>query len=43
MKRSVFFRADGNDKIGRGHISRCVAVADQCKTQAHFLLFIVRW
>jgi len=28
MKRSVFFRADGNDKIGRGHISRCVAVAD---------------
>lgn len=28
MKRSVFFRADGNDEIGRGHISRCVAVAD---------------
>lgn len=28
MKRKVYFRADGNDIIGRGHISRCVAIAD---------------
>ena len=28
MKRRLIFRADANATIGRGHFSRCLAIAD---------------
>lgn len=31
MSKRVFFRADANKKIGRGHLSRCVAIAEMLK------------
>ena len=29
--KSILFRADGNDKLGLGHIVRCLALADELK------------
>ena len=40
MKRKVFFRADCNNKIGRGHVSRCVAAADMISNDFD-VIFIV--
>jgi spore coat polysaccharide biosynthesis predicted glycosyltransferase SpsG len=31
MKRRLIFRTDANTKIGRGHLSRCLAIADMLK------------
>ena len=31
MKRRLIFRADANETIGRGHLSRCVAIASMLK------------
>ncbi|MBX9852776.1 MAG: UDP-2,4-diacetamido-2,4,6-trideoxy-beta-L-altropyranose hydrolase [Cytophagaceae bacterium] len=31
MRKSIFFRADGNSSIGLGHITRCIALAEILK------------
>jgi len=33
MRKKLFFRADGNSTIGRGHISRCLAAAFMLKDE----------
>ena len=38
MKRRLIFRADANTKIGRGHLSRCLAIADMLEND--FEIFI---
>lgn len=39
-KPNVYFRADGNSKIGLGHVSRLLAIADMIKDEfaVHFLI-----
>lgn len=40
MKRKVFFRADGNGKIGLGHVIRSCAMADMLKGEFECHFFI---
>ncbi|SEW03429.1 UDP-2,4-diacetamido-2,4,6-trideoxy-beta-L-altropyranose hydrolase [Chitinophaga arvensicola] len=40
MKRKVFFRADGNDKIGLGHVIRSCAMAHMLKEEFECHFFI---
>ena len=40
MKRRLIFRTDANTKIGRGHLSRCLAIADMLK-ETMDVLFVV--
>lgn len=37
MKRRLIFRADANETIGRGHLSRCLAIADMLKNDFEIL------
>lgn len=37
----IFFRADGNETIGAGHIMRCLAIADEAARQGCNCRFIV--
>ena len=37
MKRRLIFRADANTKIGRGHLSRCLAIADMLENDFEIL------
>ncbi len=37
----IFFRADGNAKIGSGHIMRCLSIADAVKRKKVECLFII--
>lgn len=39
---TVFFRADGSQQIGVGHITRCLALAGQLKKSKHEVAFISR-
>lgn len=39
MNKRIFFRVDTNANIGRGHLSRCLAMADMLKT--HFEISFV--
>ena len=40
MKKNVFFRADGNSKIGLGHVIRSLALADMLREEfnCHFVI-----
>ena len=35
-----YIRADGNEKIGMGHIMRCLTVADALRKQGEEVLFL---
>lgn len=37
----ILFRADGNSKIGTGHIMRCLSIADAFKTNGESSVFLV--
>ncbi len=37
----IFFRADGNSKIGTGHIMRCLSIADALKRNEEESVFII--
>jgi UDP-2,4-diacetamido-2,4,6-trideoxy-beta-L-altropyranose hydrolase len=41
MKKKIFFRADGNSKIGLGHVSRALALAEIIK-ENFFLTFLIQ-
>ncbi len=36
----ILFRADGNSKIGSGHIMRCLSIAEAARKQGHSCVFI---
>ena len=42
MQRRLIFRAEANETIGRGHISRCMAVADMLKDDIEILFICLR-
>lgn len=35
------FRADGNQKIGMGHLMRCLSIADAARAAGHLCLFVL--
>lgn len=39
-KRKIFFRADGNARVGLGHVMRCIALAEMLKDDfdCHFII-----
>ena len=39
--RSLYIRADGNERIGTGHIMRCLAIAEAIKRQGGNAVFLV--
>ena len=42
MQRRLIFRAEANETIGRGHISRCMAVADMLKADVEILFICLQ-
>ena len=42
MKKRLFFRVDASEKIGRGHLSRCLAVAEMLKSDFDISFIILQ-
>ncbi len=40
-RATILFRADGNPKIGSGHIMRCLSIADAARKQGQRCLFVM--
>lgn len=40
-KPIVWIRADGNEKVGNGHLMRCLTIADACKNQRLYPIFLL--
>lgn len=40
MDRTVFIRCDANKKIGRGHLTRCLVLADELKASGYDITFL---
>ena len=38
----MFFRVDSSDKIGSGHLTRCITLAEELKNRGAEILFITR-
>ena len=36
----IIIRVDGNEKIGLGHVMRCLSVADALKSNGNNLMFV---
>ena len=37
----IFFRTDGNEKIGLGHVMRCLSIAEVCKSKEIEIRFVL--